>query len=197
ERLHKRAHEVCKGAEVTFENLKLRLADMPTVTPLELAIAENAIAEAETAQQQARAEVERLQALEFQAQRWVALQADLSVKRQRWEQARKLLDEAAAIEQDVRRLAELRDVLPRLQTAIEQRGQIQKSEAESQALEKRRQGLEDQQAIADHAVGVTQRKLATLKNLIADDEQRHRETATSLRAAGTLLGKLDQYERRE
>lgn len=197
ERLHKRANEVSKGAELTFENLKLRLADSPKVTPLELAIAENAIVEAKAAQQQARAEVERLQELEFRAKNWVDLQSRLSIARQRWEQARKLLDEAAVIEQDVRRLAELRDVLPRLQTAIEQRGQIQKSEAESLDLDKHRQLIDEQLAIAAHTLSQSQRKLDALKGLIAADEQRHRETAAALRTAGTLLEKLGQYEQQE
>src|SRR5262249_40574323 len=84
ERLHERARAELKRIEGSTENLKLRLADMLEVTPLELASADRAIEEAEVAQQTAHQEVEKLRALEFQAQKWVDLQARLALARQRW-----------------------------------------------------------------------------------------------------------------
>src|SRR5215831_7765832 len=120
---------------------------------------------------------------------------EAELARQRWEQARKLLDDAATIEKDVQRLAELRAVLPRVQTAIEQHGQILTSEAESQELEKGRQQLDEQVSLTDNTLGQTQRKIASLRNLIAADEQRHRDVAAAFRAAGAAVEKLKEFER--
>jgi exonuclease SbcC len=197
ERLHKRAYEELSGAKQSQESLKRRLDEMATVTPLELAAAEGAIEEAETAQQQARQELDRLYELKRQAEKWQDVQARSALAKQRWEQAQKLLDDAAAIEQDVRRLAELRDVLPRVQTVIEQRGQIQKSTAASQELEKRRVKLNEGLTLTSDALDQSRRKWESLRALIAADEQRHRETGSALRASGALVEKLTQYERQE
>jgi exonuclease SbcC len=197
ERLHLRAEEQRKDLKSTAERLQRQLEELPEITPLELAEALALIVKAETAQRQAQEEVERLQRLQVQADKWVDLQARLTLARQRWEQARKLCDDAAAIEQDVKRLAELRDVLPRMQTVVEQRGQIQKSELEAQELDKRRQEQEKQLAIQDSALSQTRQKLVSLRSLIATDETRSREVAAALRQAGTMLEKLREYERHE
>jgi DNA repair exonuclease SbcCD ATPase subunit len=197
ERLHTRAHEELSGAKQSHESLKRLLEDLPTITPLELAAAETTIEEADAAQQQARQDLDRLRDLKSRSEKWQDVQARLTVARQRWEQAQKLLEEASSIEQDVLRLAELRDVLPRVQTVIEQRGHIQKSTAASAELEKRKQKLDEDRAVADHTLDQSRRKCESLRGLIADDERRHRETASALRAAGTLLEKLTQYERQE
>jgi exonuclease SbcC len=197
ERLHLLADEERKKLKGEIEGLNDQMNALPEVTPLELAEATAGIETAEAEQQLARQEVERLQTLEFQAQNWLALQGRLEVARQRYRQARKLLDEAAVIEQDVKRLAELRDVLPRMETLIGQRGQVQESEARSQELDNRAQKLAEQLTLLDNNLGQTRKKLESLKKLIETDEQHHREVATALRLAGALLEKLKEYERHE
>src|SRR5262245_19037055 len=164
ERLHARAREELKGLEQSVSSLKQRLEGVLEVTPLELAAADTAIGEAEAAQQQAQNEVQRLQDLASQAATWATIRDKLRGASRRWDEIRKLLDEAAAIEKDVHRLAELRSVLPHVQTAIEQHGQIQTSEATSLELDERRQTTEEQRTAADHTLSQTQRKLASLRN---------------------------------
>jgi exonuclease SbcC len=197
ERLHVLADEARKKLKNDFESLCDQLEALQVVTPLELAEASANIETAETEQQQARREVERLQTLGFQSQNWVALQGRVEVARQRYRQARKLLEEAATIEEDVKRLGELRDVLPRLETLVAQRGQIQESEAKSQELDNRAQKLGEQLTLLDNNLGQTRKKIESLRKLIQTDEQRHREVAAALRQAGALLEKLKEYERHE
>jgi DNA repair exonuclease SbcCD ATPase subunit len=197
ERLHKRAYDELSGARQSHEALKRRLDEMEIVTPLELAAAKGAIIEADEGLQQVRQEVERLHELQRLAEKWQDVQARLSLARQRWGQAQKLLDDATLIEQDVHRLAELREVLPRLQTVIEQRGQILKSTAATQELEKRRSKLHEDLTITSNSLDQARRKWESLRGLIVADEQRQRETSAALRASGAQLEKLRQYERQE
>ncbi|HXG12760.1 MAG TPA: SMC family ATPase [Gemmataceae bacterium] len=197
EKLHKRADEQRKKQEAHVANLHDRLAALPEVTALSLVEADEQIASAEAARQQAQKEVERLQELEFQARQWGELQGRLAVARQRWQQAQQLLANAADIEQAVTRLQELREVLPRLQTVIEQRGQIHESEAKTGELLKQKQRLEALFLEKDHALEQTRQKRTSLERHIAADEQRHRDVAERFRKATGLLEKLKEYERQQ
>jgi exonuclease SbcC len=197
ERLHRRAYEEAKGIEISVKNFKSRLETTPEVTPLELADAAAQIETAEAAQQQAMGEVERLQQLREQASKWTDVQARLTVARQRWEQARKLVADSEAIEKDLKRLHELHDVLPRLQTVVEQRGEIQKSEQTTQELTQRKRQQEEALATQDDALNQARQKRESLRALIADNEQKHQSTTAALRKSDALLGKLTEYERHE
>lgn len=197
ERLHKRADEERKGLDWSFKNLKLKFDSSHEITPLELAEAAAQIETATVAHREAVSEVERLQLLREQASRWVDVQARLTIARQRRDQARKLLDDAESIENDVKRLHELRDVLPRLQTVVEQRGEIQKSEQTVQELTQRKRLHEEQLATADDALNQARQKRDSLRGLIAANEHKHQTTAAALRQADAFLGKLTEYERHE
>lgn len=197
ERLHGRAVGERDQLRHTSEALRQRLALFPVVTPLERAAADAAITDAEEERQRAQAEVERLQAVGFLAQKWAEVQARLAVAHQRWGEAQKLLGDAESIERDVTRLAELRDVLPRVQTVVEQRSQVQKSDADSQEYEQRRQRHDEQRAGLDHALAQARQKLAALKQRTAADEQRQRDVSALLRQAGAALERVKEYERHE
>ena len=136
ERLHKKADEKRKGLEGELKGLSNRLAALPEVKPLEVVEADERIRAAEEAREQARAEVERLLGLEAQAREWADLQKRLADARGRWQQAERLLGDAAAIEKDVDRLRELRDVLPRLQVIAEQRNEVHKADEKTKDLTK-------------------------------------------------------------
>ena len=117
QKLHEKADGQRKAFKARGEVLTNQLEALPEVSALEVAVAENRIADAEEQRQQAAAEVERWQGLEFQAKRWGDLQTKLVGLRQKWQQAQALVAEAEAIEKDMARLRELREALPHVETA--------------------------------------------------------------------------------
>jgi DNA repair protein SbcC/Rad50 len=197
EKLHKNADEERKSLEGTLKNLSGRLASLPNVTPLELAAGDNRIHDAEQAREQARTDVERLLGLEAKARDWVDLQSRLADARRRWEQAERLLHDGAAIEKDVERLRELRDVLPRLQVIAEQRNEVHKAEEKSKELTKQRQKHLDELTRRDHALQQARDKRLSTQNLIDSDANRQRDVAGQLRGRSVQLEKLKEYERHE
>jgi DNA repair exonuclease SbcCD ATPase subunit len=196
-RLHQKADEQRKEEEAALKALKDRLTALPEVRAEALAAAAERIAAAEAARDQAQAEVERLQGLEFLARQWADLQGRLASARQRWEQARRLLADAPAIERDVNRLRELREFLPRLQTVVQQQSEIRKSEATARELAAQKQKLEARLEEQDHALHQTRQKRAAFQQRITAGEQKHRDLAGRLRQAAALLEKLKEYERHE
>jgi DNA repair exonuclease SbcCD ATPase subunit len=194
ERLHKRAEEERKGLEFNVKSLKLQCESVLEVTPLELAAAESSIAEMEDARQRAQQEVERLDALAFQAQKWKGLQSDLAIKRQRWDQAQKLVEESGKIEKDVQRLEELRAVLPRLEILLGQRGEIQKSELRTAELQQQWRTSEERLLGVDNSLGQVRQKITSLQHLIEEESQRQRQIQADLREAGARMEKLKAYE---
>jgi exonuclease SbcC len=196
-RLHQRADEERKANEGELKSLHNRLTALPEVSAADLAAANERIAAADAARQQAQAEVDRLQGLEFQARQWQELQARLDTARRRWEQAQGLIGDAAAIEADVQRLRELRDVLPRVQTIHQQQSQIRNSEIQTKELTNQKQQLEAKRDHQDNLLKEARTKRANLQNQVIADEQRHRDLRNRLRQAGALLEKLKEYERQE
>ncbi len=196
-RLHQRADEERKSHEQAIKSLKDRLNALPEVTPEALAEADQRIAAADAARQQAQAEVERLHGLEFQARQWADLQGQLAAVRRRWDAAQRLFADAPAIERDVNRLHELREVLPRMQTVLQQACQVRDSEARSKELAGHKSKLDARLAEQDHALDQGRQKRLLLQDRITADEQRHRDLAGRLRQAGALLEKLKEYERQQ
>lgn len=195
EKLHSRADEQRRVLKARLESLKDRLAALPAVAPLELAAADQRIAEAEEARGQARAEVERLQSIEHQSRGWLDLQKLLAQARERWQQAQQLLGDAPAIEKDVERLRELREVLPRLQDIVALRSQVHEAEGKSKELVRARQKAADLQAARDAALKQARDTRLTLANLTADQEIQQKEVTGKLREATVRLERLKEYER--
>jgi exonuclease SbcC len=196
-RLHERADRQRKDHERDLDLLKSRLEGLPEVTAEALAEVDQHLADIEAARHVAQGEVERLQAVEFQARQWAEFQGRLAVARQRWEQARQVLAAAADIERDLDRLRELREVLPRVQTVIEQRSELHQSELRTKDLAAQRQKLEAQLAQQDNALEQTRQKRASQQSLIAADERRHRDVAAQLLAATATVTRLKEFERQQ
>jgi exonuclease SbcC len=197
ERLHAKADGRRKELVGRVEGLVGRLEALPEVTAEGLAEAEGRISEAEAARQQAEAEVERLRDLEVRARQWDELQKRLAAVRRRWLNEQQLLTDAAAIERDVNRLEELREVLPRVRTVIEQKGQIHESDAKSQELDRQKQKLEALLAEKNHAVEQARKQRAALEQRLAVDEQQHRTAATELLQVTGQLARLKEYEQNQ
>src|SRR5262249_6512086 len=156
-------------------------AATPPVEPLEVFAAEERITQAEEARDRARQEVERLQGLEYQAKAWQELLARARAARDRFEQARNLLGEAAAIEKAADRLRELREWLPHVQIIVEQRGTVHTAEGRVKELNQLRQKKKDELDERDNALKQARDKRTTFQNLIVKDEARHRDVSACLR----------------
>ncbi len=197
EKLHKNADEKRKSLEHALKHLSDRLAALPIVTLMDVAEADGRIHEAEQTREQARGEVEKLLGLEAKAREWVDLQARLADARRRWEEAERLMHDAAAIEKDVERLRDLRDVLPRLQVIAEQRNEVHKADEKSKELTRQKQRHADDLVRRDHALKQVRDKRLTTQNLIDSDAARQRDAAGQLRQRSVQLEKLKECERHE
>jgi exonuclease SbcC len=197
ERLHRLAHERWKEAELAVKGLSDRLNVLPEVGALVLVEAEGAIAAAEEARRRSQEQVEQMQALEGQAQRWAEWQTRLAEITQRCQEAQRVLAEAAVIERDLARLAELRQALPLVQTAVEQRGQIQESERVSAEIAARKQKQDEQQVQKNAALDQARQKRLALEARIAEDERRHRQVSAAFHKSAALLERLREHERQE
>jgi len=197
ERLHAKADEQRKKLKDDWELLKKQLETFPEVKPEEIAEAEQRIQLAESAREEAHAEVECLREREHQAKAWMELQDRLASARQRWEQAQRLLGDAADIERQVERLRELREVLPRLHDIVRFRSEIHTAEIKAKSLNQEKQKAGDQLAQRDSALKQAREKRMSLQVLIAGEEVRLREVAAQLPAIAVQMEKLKEHERHE
>jgi exonuclease SbcC len=197
ERLHKEADDRRKAQEGALKTLAGRLAALPPVAPLEVVAAANRIEDAEAARDKARAEVQRLVGLEHEARAWAGLQGRIGQARDRLGRARQVLADAAAIEQKVARLRELREALPHLNEIVVCRGQAHEADTKTKALTAEREKLLAQLAQRDNALKQARDKRSSLQHLIVQDEAKHRDLAGRLRASAARLDKLNECERRE
>src|SRR5204862_6084872 len=110
------------------------------------------------------------QQLEFQARQWAELQTRLTAARKRWQEAQLLLADAVAIKRDVDRLAELRLVLPKMQTVLEQRGHVQQSERKTGELTKHKEKFEGELLAHDEALTQARQKRTLFQKQIGDEE---------------------------
>jgi DNA repair exonuclease SbcCD ATPase subunit len=197
QKLHEKADGQRKGFKARAEVLKNQLLTLPEVSELELAAAENRIADAEEQRQQAAAEVERRQALEFQARHWGELQAKLGGLRQQWQQAQALVAEAEAIEKDMVRLRELHAALPHVETVCKQKQQAQQAEARAAALGRERLDLDAMIAERTQAAEQVRQKRAVLAQKITAADTRLQAVGAELTKLATVLERVKQYERQK
>src|SRR5205807_1583915 len=130
-----------KNLEAELKTLSNHLSALPQVQPLQLFAVQQRIEHAEEARDRSRTEVERLQGLEYRARAWMDLQGRLSQASERLERSRRLLVDASAIEKDIRRLEELREVLPRMEQIAQQRVAIVEADKKIALLTGNRQKL--------------------------------------------------------
>jgi exonuclease SbcC len=194
EQLHALADEKRRKLKNKFDDFSDRLAALPEVKAEEVAEAEENIRKAEEVRTQAHAEVERLRETELQARGWMDLQTKLATARQRWRHAGQLLEESAAIERDVERLRELREVLPRLREIVKQRGVIRDADVKCKDLGREKDKAAEQVARLDSALNQERDKRVILTKQIEEEEKRQRELSPRLLVATTGMETLKQYE---
>jgi exonuclease SbcC len=193
--LHERAVQQRRRLEQRRDDLQDRLKALPAVSPEQVAEADRRIEAAQATRDAARAEVERLQGLEFQARAWQELQGRLAEARQRCDEAVKLLEDAPAIEEAVERLRQLREVLPRLQEVVGLRTQVHQAERDTHELQLHKAKLTEQLAQRDHALAQAREKRAMLHGLLEADEKAQRDLSARLRQSSVQMEKLREYER--
>jgi DNA repair exonuclease SbcCD ATPase subunit len=195
ENLHALADEKRKELKGKLESLSDRLGATPEVKAEQVAEAEETIRIAEEARTQTGAEVERLREREHQAKAWTELQGKLGAARQRWENARRLLENAADIERAVERLRELREVLPRLREIVKLRGTIRDAELSSKGLSQEKEKGAEQLAQWETALKQANGKRTALRTRIEANEKLQRELAPQLLVITAQMEKLKEYER--
>src|SRR5262249_28292740 len=180
EKLYKRADELRKHHKEKAEELEQKLNVVAEVSDAELAEADEKIAAATAALEQARSEVERRHAHKVQGERWADLRAKLGEAQRQWDRARALLERAEGIERDWSRLQLLRGVLPGLKTILEQRSRFGESQRQSTILKAERDTFAGQLREAEYAEGQARQKRERLQNEIAAGVQRQPEVAARL-----------------
>jgi DNA repair exonuclease SbcCD ATPase subunit len=195
EKLHKRADEERKRFRDRAEELKQRLELLAEVGEEELQQAEVRITEAEGRLEAARAAVEGRQRLKVLGERWADLRTKLAKAEEQWQRAKALLAEADSIRRHWERLRELRQILPHLETVLNQRQRLEQSTRGSEALLAKRQTLKDCIEELDSAVRQTGQKQQALE---ADRDalaERKTTVATRLQALSAALPLLNQLHR--
>jgi exonuclease SbcC len=197
EQLHRKADDQRKNLEGQLKTLNQRLAALPAVPPLEVILADKRIEEAEATRGKARAEVERLQKLEYDARHWRELQQRLEQERARFHKAEALLKEAPEIEQAIARLRELREVLPRLNEITLLRGKAHQAQQTRGELSKQKSKLLEQLAQRENEQNRVRSERTTLQSVISADEARQREVVSKLRACTEQMTRLQECEQQE
>jgi DNA repair exonuclease SbcCD ATPase subunit len=193
-RLHDRADTRRKELKARVEALQHQLEGLPTITDMELAEVDGRIATAEEERRQAQAEVERLQDRERQARQWADLQGRYAGLEQKWQQAQGVLAEAEAIQKNLKRLQELKEVLPHLLTAADRRSKVRDSLKKAEQLAVQEQALAEKLAECDHAIDQTRKKQDALRKNLAGDELKHREVNRQLRDLSSVLSQVKLCE---
>jgi exonuclease SbcC len=195
EKLHEKADAKRKELKGKLEGLSDRLVATPEVKAEQVTQVEENIRAAEAARTQAGEEVDRWRETELQARGWMDLQSKLATARQRWRRAGELLQVSAAIERDVKRLSELREVLPRLREIVKQRGTIREAELKGKEFAQEKEKAAEQVARLESALHQERDKRSSLAKQIEEEEKKQHELSPQLLAATSGLETLKEYER--
>src|SRR5579864_9302518 len=196
QRLHERADAQKKEYKGHVETLQFQLAALPEVTEMELLAAANRIELAEEASGQAQAEVERLQALEFQARQWAEVERRLAAAHARRQEAGALLQEAETIQRQLRRLQELREVLPHVQVICQQRREVEQSESRTQELLQQVHDWSEKAEKNDHLLAQVRLQRENLQKRLASDEKQAQDLPRQLPELSAALERVKLAEQR-
>jgi DNA repair exonuclease SbcCD ATPase subunit len=198
QRLHKRADDRRRAATARVEALQQQLALLPEVSDEELAEADCQATAARQALELAKSAATALVRLEILAERWAELGARRTQVDEELRQAESLLAQESEITQTWDRLRELRQVLPALETAVEQSGRLQQAERHRAELIQARQEVAERRVVLDDALAQNQRKRQQYEQDDQHEAEQLREITRRLQTlsvAGLVLRAL--YRERE
>jgi DNA repair exonuclease SbcCD ATPase subunit len=194
QKLHERVEARRKEFLHQSKTLLQQLNGVRVVEDAELEEADQAIVAADGARRLAQAEVERLQVLEFQATRWVDLQAALAEVGRQWQAMQQLLADAETIERNWSRLCELRENLPRLADLVAQHDRIDASQRESERLTAERARVAGQIEQLDYGIEQVRQKRQVLEQAHTDEEQNRARLAEQRQVLSAALPLLRQLQ---
>lgn len=192
--LHEKADAERKAIKAAVEATEGQLTGVPEVTEMELIAAENKVDVAEQAKNDAAKEADRLQNLEFEARRWAELQARLTGFEVRWKKAEAVIRESNAIENDYRRMRELKDVIPHLLIIQEKQRAVEESERSSRQLLLQKEQAEADRARLDNALDLARKKKNSHHLSITEHEQRLEKIRDRLHEIAGPISQLGIYE---
>jgi exonuclease SbcC len=190
QRLHERADTKRRELEATARSVQQQLDALPEVSDEELQEVDCRITAADAAKREAQAEVERLQRLEVQAERWAELQARRLETQQQWDHAQDLLNQAAVLEQAWERLTDLRLALPHLESVVRGRNRLHEAMQLSEQLTAQRRELTVRLDQLDQALEQTRQQRDARRQAIIEDEDRQEALGIRLRELSGLLARV-------
>jgi DNA repair protein SbcC/Rad50 len=197
ERLFRAADDRRKALEAELKTLTNHLETLPETQPLQLEEVRRRIVNAEAAREASRREVERMQGLEFEARGWLELQGRLRQATERVQRSRQVLSNAAVIETNLRRLEELREVLPRMQTIVTQAGVIHGAETQIKTLGVQRDTFIKQHKTLESQLKQTRDKRIQAQHVIETEEKRQQDVVARYRESTARMEKLKEFERHQ
>lgn len=196
QKLHEKADGQRKTLRGKVEAWQGQLDALPEIDPFELAEVQNAIESAEEAGRVARDEVERLFALEARAKQWADLERRSGELARKQAEAAGLVKQAEAIERDLARLRELREVLPHVGTVLNQRQNLDQSNLRTQQIQTEQKDLLIKLGERDHALDGLKRKRAVLQKRLAEDEAKLQAVGEKLPRLSATLERIRQCDMR-
>src|SRR5262245_16423272 len=196
QKLHEKADSKRKALRGQVDSLSAQWNAIPEVTAFELAAAASRIEEAQEALRAAQQETDRLQTAEFQARQWGEVQKKLSAAQLRRQQAGALVQEAAAIDKDLARLRELRDVLPHVETIVLNRTALARSQEETKVLTGILRETEDKLGQREFDVEQARRKRENHQAKILEYEAKQQEIGKKLPPLSAILERVKQIDQR-
>jgi exonuclease SbcC len=197
ERLFQKADDKRRVMESELKAIVGRMNALPVVLPLELAEAKGKIENAEEERKTARDLVEKLAGVEYQARAWVTLQQQTALAQSRWTRAQQVLKDAAAIEEAVKRLSELREMTPRFHEIVIFRGQIKQAEDHLRDYTREREKQSEARALKEQSLRAAHEKRSNLQAGITQNETRTRDLSKQLRTLSQQMQNLKECERQE
>ncbi|MFL5341560.1 MAG: AAA family ATPase [Gemmataceae bacterium] len=196
QKLHERADGRRKEYRGRVEALEGQLKHIAEVSDLELVAATNRIDDAGEALTQAQQEAERLQTLEFQSRQWAETQRKLAAALERRQKAGKTVQEAAAIDKDLARLRELRDVMPHVEAVFLNRTNLTRSQEATKSLSEGVRELDGRLNQREHKLQQQRYSRTNLLKRISEDETKQQDIGRKLLPLSAQLERVKLVEQR-
>lgn len=189
QRLHERIEEKRKGFKIRAETLAKQLQAIPKIRDSDLIAVQTELRDRELANQQALQDTERLQTLRNHADERSRLETDLAAHRISFQQAQELVANADSIRTDWNRLQELRELLPRLKYAFEQRQRLAAVENRLTCLLDEERRFASQIAEHELLIAESRQRQQSITAQITTYEERLQVVETQLRGLSEFLGR--------
>jgi DNA repair protein SbcC/Rad50 len=195
-RLHDLIDERRKGHRAARDAQEKLLRGQPEIADADVAAADQDLERFVAERVRCATDLQRWQRLEMQAERWPGLQRQAEELQTRLAQAEQILGDAAAIETGWQRHEVLRDLLPRLEAALQARTRWQEQRGALEALSGREQELAAQQAHQEQERAAARGEVETYQRDSEGERARLPALDVALAQQTMTLQRLEQLARR-